>query len=379
MTGSRHGGRNPSDRPRGSEWSSAPRPLDSFRSIKTKLLALAAGTVTLSAFITWIGLQSDLGPSRTLPLAIAAGLVLTRLLAHGMTSPLREMTAATRAMAQGDYTRRVRATSRDEVGQLASAFNSMAEDLASVDEQRRELIANVSHELRTPIAALRAQLENMADGVVPADAESLGAALAQTERLGRLVASLLDLSRLEAGAVGLEMSDVEVQDLLNDAVNTAEMAAQASGRNVRWEVSTQPPDLRVSADAERLYQVISNLLDNAARHSPSGGTVRVQARYDIGTDEVVIDVADEGRGIDPADRERVFERFHLGSASATPGRDQPSTGGTGLGLAIARWAVTLHGGTIAVVDSDSGATLQVRLPAHRPAAAVATAASGVAG
>lgn len=350
------------------------RPLDPLASIKTKLFVLAAVTVTVSAFITWIGLELYFGPTRTLPIAIAAGLVLTQLLAHGMTSPLREMTAAARAMAQGDYTRRVRATSQDEVGQLAAAFNSMAEELAAVDEHRRELIANVSHELRTPLAALRAQLENMADGVVTADAHSLESALNQTERLSRLVASLLDLSRLEAGAVGLHRSDVGVQAFLDDLVATAEMAARAVGRHVSWEISTVPADLRVSADPDRLQQVISNLLDNAARHSPSGGTVRVRARYDAMSDEVVLDVADEGRGIDPADRERVFERFHLGSAPTGQGtRDAASTGGTGLGLAIARWAVTLHGGTIAAVDSGLGATLRVRLPAH-PRDAVAPGA-----
>jgi signal transduction histidine kinase len=355
------------------------RPLDWLRSIKVKLFLLAAVTVTVSAFITWIGLEAYFGPTRTLPIAIAAGLTLTQLLAHGMTSPLREMTAAVRAMAQGDYTRRVRATSRDEVGQLAAAFNSMAEELGSVDEHRRELIANVSHELRTPLAALRAQLENMADGVVPADADSLGTALAQTERLGRLVASLLDLSRLEAGAVGLDLSDLEVQDFLEEVVTTAEMAARSAGRDVRWEVATVPRDLRLQADPERLHQVISNLLDNAARHSPGGGTVRVVARYEAPSDEVVIDVSDEGRGIDPADRERVFERFHLGSApAAQSGRGAPTSGGTGLGLAIARWAVTLHGGTIAAVDSDRGATLRVRLPARSPAPQAATAPAGAA-
>ena len=356
------------------------RPLDALRSIKVKLFVLAAVTVTVSAFITWIGLEAYFGPTRTLPIAIAAGLILTQLLAHGMTSPLREMTAAAKAMSQGDYSRRVRATSRDEVGQLAAAFNSMAEELASVDEHRRELIANVSHELRTPLAALRAQLENMADGVVPADTDALGAALAQTERLGRLVASLLDLSRLEAGAVGLDLSELEVQDFLEDVVMTAGMAARSAGRDVRWEVSTSPEDLRVRADPERLHQVISNLLDNAARHSPGGGTVRVLARYEPQGDEVVIDVADEGRGIDPADRERVFERFHLGSAPAgSSGRGAPTSGGTGLGLAIARWAVTLHGGTIAAVDSGRGATLRVRLPAHRTAPRVAPTPVGTPG
>ena len=121
-----------------------------------------------------------------------------------MTSPLREMAAAASAMARGDYDRRVRATSRDEVGELARAFNAMAADLADVERMRRDLVANVSHELRTPIGALQALLENLADGVEPTDPAALRTALAQTERLGRLVEQLLDLSRLESGGLALE-------------------------------------------------------------------------------------------------------------------------------------------------------------------------------
>src|SRR6185436_790219 len=126
-------------------------------------------------------------PPITSAIAIGLALLSSQVLAHGMTRPLREMTAATRSMARGDYSRRVRATSRDEVGELAEAFNLMAADLAAADQHRRELIANVSHELRTPIAALQAVLENLVDGVAAAEPATLSTALAQTERLGRLV------------------------------------------------------------------------------------------------------------------------------------------------------------------------------------------------
>lgn len=364
MTGVRHARSRPSGPFTSGTGRLDLRPLDRVRSLRVKLGVLVAATVTVSAFITWAGLHASLGPTRTLPLAILVALVITQVLAHGMTAPLREMTAAARAMAQGDYSQRVRATSRDEVGQLAAAFNSMAEDLSSVDELRREMIANVSHELRTPVAALRAQLENMVDGVVEPDEETLGSALAQTERLARLVASLLDLSRLEAGAVGLDIAHLEVGPFLDEVVDGARPAAEAAGRDVRWEVSTTPEDLRVDADAERLHQVVRNLADNAARHSPVGGTVRLTATYDPSNDHLVLDVSDEGHGIAPEDRERVFERFHRGAAPAASGGQR--TSGTGLGLAIARWAVTLHGGTIAVVDRPGpGATLRVRLPAHQ--------------
>src|SRR5581483_3959786 len=136
---------------------------------------------------------------------------MVQLLARGMTSPLRDMAAGAREMAAGDYSRRVAASSRDEVGELARAFNVMAAELAETDRIRRDLIANVSHELRTPITALQAGLENLVDGVEPPGPEQLRTMLKQAERLGRLVTQLLDLSRLESGAIPLQRSAFEVR------------------------------------------------------------------------------------------------------------------------------------------------------------------------
>lgn len=170
-----------------------PRPLDPIRSIKLKLaiLLVGSGVVGYAYFAYRIGRI----PPNTTAIALGLALLTSQVLAHGMTSPLRDMTAAAGAMARGDYSRRIRATSRDEVGELGRAFNQMAADLAAADRQRRELIANVSHELRTPITALQGVLENLVDGVSPPDPARLRAALAQTERLSRLVTELLDLSR----------------------------------------------------------------------------------------------------------------------------------------------------------------------------------------
>ena len=340
------------------------RPLDHVRSIKTKLGVLVGATVTVSSLLVWAGLHNQIGPRYTLPAAIVVALVVTQVLARGMTSPLREMTSVARSMATGDYSRRVRATSSDEVGQLAHAFNRMADDLASVDRQRRELVANVSHELRTPVAALHAQLENLVDGVTAADAETLQAALEQTGRLGHLVSQLLDLSRLEAGAVPLEPSDLALQPFLDDAVRSARLVAEGAGRDVEFRLDVQPADLSVRADGPRLHQVVANLLDNASRHSPTGGTVEVLARP-TDREMLAIEVVDEGPGIAPTERERVFERFHRGPSSGGGGG---ADGGTGLGLAIARWAIGLHGGTIEVADPPSsdgtgrGCRIRVLLP-----------------
>jgi len=325
------------------------RPLDPLRSLKIKLGVLVAATCTTTAVAVWAGLHNELATRYTLPLSVLLALVVTQVLAHGMTSPLREMTAAAQAMARGDYSRRVQATSRDEVGELAFAFNRMAEDLGDVDRQRRELVANVSHELRTPVSALRAVLENLVDGVTTPDDATLRAALTQTERLGDLVTQLLDLSRVEAGAVPLRRDLVPLQEFLLTCVEEADLA----GRDVRYQVDVAPHSLRANADRDRLHQVVANLLDNAARHSPAGGTVTARARATVGG--VQLDVVDEGPGIDPRDRERVFDRFHRGGRSA-------QDGGTGLGLAIARWVVSLHGGSIRVVETDAGCDIRVTLP-----------------
>lgn len=336
------------------------RPLDRVRSIKVKLGLLVAVSVGTAVLATWALYRNGFGPRYTLPLAIIVALMITQVLARGMTSPLREMTAAAQLMTTGDYSTRVRATSHDEVGQLAVAFNRMAADLAEVDQQRRDLVANVSHELRTPVAALRATLENLVDGVSEPDPATLRMALSQTERLGDLVKELLDLSRLEAGAVPMHVHAVPLAVFLDNAIDEARMVSAGVNRDVRWDLAVDPEDLMVPADQARLHQVVFNLLDNAARHSPPGGVVRVSAHAEAAGETVVLEVSDEGPGIAPAERSRVFERFHRAGATGATG------GGTGLGLAIARWAVRLHGGTIHVADSMVGARIVVRLPADSP-------------
>ncbi|GAB2856126.1 signal transduction histidine kinase [Lentzea nigeriaca] len=320
-----------------------PRPLDSVRSIKLKLgiVIVVSGCVSFAYFRYVTGWL----PPRTTLIALALGLLTSQLLAHGMTSPLREMTSAARSMASGDYSRSVRATSSDEVGQLAEAFTVMAADLAAADRQRRELIANVSHELRTPISALQAVLENVVDGVAQADAATMKTALAQTERLGRLVTELLDLSKIDAGVLSLNRETLSVSSLVADVVAEAAVAAPTASFSI-----DVPGDLTVFADGERLHQVLVNLVDNAARHGPTEGLVSVSGSSCAGS--VVLEVRDEGPGIAPEDRSRIFERFTRG--------ERAGGGGTGLGLAIARWVVDLHGGTIAVVDP--GSCIRVTLP-----------------
>jgi two-component system sensor histidine kinase BaeS len=332
------------------------QPLARITSVKVKLGLLVAASVTVAAMVATVGRVGGVPVWLSMPVTILLALAITQLLAVGMTSPLRQMTAAAGRMATGDYAVRVTETSSDEVGDLARAFNTMARDLSTVDRQRRELVANVSHELRTPLAALCAVLENLVDGVAPRDPASLTAALDQAERTSHLVEDLLDLARVDAGQAPLIPEPVTLRPLLDDAVAEARML----GREVSYVVRVRPVDLAVRADPARLRQLVANLLDNASRHSPAGGAVAVTASRS--GDRYVLEVHDEGPGIAPADRDRVFEPF--GTLSGNDGG-----GSTGLGLAIARWVTDLHGGWIRFVDPEpgaDGARVQASLPLEPP-------------
>jgi signal transduction histidine kinase len=285
--------------------------------------------------------------------ALGAGiaLVIARWVARGMTQPLRDMAQAARRMEAGDYSQRVHTDSRDEVGQLAVAFNRMSSELESLERLRRDLVANVSHELKTPISALRAHLENLLDGVEHPDRETLQVMLTQSERLGRLVDELLELSRLESG-------DVPLEPLV--ALVLSEISVARSDRRVRLDDAV-PQDLPpVFADRERVHQVLFNLLDNAVRFTPTGGRVTVTASAHNGSIDVA--VVDTGPGIAAEHLPRVFERFYRVDASRS--RDD---GGTGIGLAIARSVVEAHGGRIwAESEPGKGSTFTFELPVARP-------------
>jgi signal transduction histidine kinase len=310
-------------------------PLDDFPSIKLKLGFVIAAAVAVTVFVFWVGIKIGIWPSVSGVVAAIVAMVLVWFLARGMTSPLREMAAAASEMAKGNYDRRVRSTARDEVGELARAFNRMAAELAETDRVRRDLVANVSHELRTPITSLQAVLENLVDGVTAPDPETFATMLTQVERLGRLVKQLLDLSRLESGAVPLERTEFRVEPLLTHAVREQQLHAP----EVTVSVSVDTPDLTADGDPERVHQVVANLLENAMRHTPRGGAVEVRAERCA--DGVTISVLDEGPGIPEADEARIFERFYRADSARAS-----SDGGAGLGLAIAQWIVDLHGGEI---------------------------------
>lgn len=330
------------------------RPLDFLSSIKLKLGVVIVAAVAVTVVVVLLGERAGLSPFLTGIAAAALALGVVQLLAHGMTRPLREMVSAARAMSRGEYERRVTATSRDEVGELGRAFNRMATDLAEVDRVRRDLVANVSHELRTPLGALRAMLENLVDGVESADSANLSAMLGHIERLGRLVEQLLDLSKLESGAVPLDRAPLRASALLERVATDWRQSARARG--VGLQLVVEPENLILNADEARLHQVVSNLVANAIRHAPAGTAVTVAARRN-GRGSF-LEVTDEGPGIPRAEAERVFERFYRSDHARSSG-----DGGSGLGLAIARWIVELHDGTIRTEErTPNGCRMIVELP-----------------
>lgn len=333
------------------------RPLDPLSSIKTKLgvVIVAAVGVTVLVLIAAVRMELPLWLGALVAGLLALGMV--QFLARGMTSPLREMARAAQAMGGGDHSQRVVATSRDEVGELARTFNRMAAELAEVERVRKDLIANVSHELRTPISALQAVLENLIDGIEPPEPEMLQTMLQQVERLGRLVTQLLDLSKLESGAMRLDNRPFELRPVIEQAARESSLnAAQTDGKNVQVAVSVDPPDLAIRGDAERVHQVLANLLDNALRHSPADGEVTVSAGAEDG--RARIEVTDEGPGMPEGEATRVFERFYRSDPSRTA-----AEGGSGLGLAIARWIVELHEGDIRAENrAPTGCRMTVHLP-----------------
>lgn len=327
-------------------------PLWRMRSIKEKFSIVIIAAIGMAVTTSQVGYA--LGwPIWVRPIVAATvSLVVVQFLARGMTRPLRAMTEAARSIAGGSSHEPIETSAVDEVGQLAAAFNSMVADLALADQQRRDLVANVSHELRTPIAGLKATLENLVDGVSEPSPELLRAMYGRIERLHRLVEDLLDLSRLEAGTIGLSMTEVGLRRLVSGAVD--ECLLDHTDAEVHIAIAD---DLVVPADSARLHQVVCNLVENALRHGR--GPVRISVIERARTVELT--VSDSGSGLPGVSTDQVFERFYRADAA------RANTGGTGLGLAIVRWITELHGGHVSASntgppDAPSGASFLITLP-----------------
>ena len=288
--------------------------------------------------------------------ALAAAGAVSAFLALRIVRPVRALAAGATRIAQGRYGDRVPVTGSDELALLASAFNDMALSLESSEQRRRELLSDVAHELRTPLATLDGYLEGVADGAVPADGETLAILRAATGRLKRLADDLARVSQAEERQLPLQIEPVAAAALVHAAEEAARPAFDAKG--VELEVDCEARLPTVNVDADRLGEVLANLLENALRHTPAGRRVVLSAHHRGVTLELA--VADEGEGIAAEHLERIFERFHRADA----GRSREH-GGTGIGLTIARALVDAHGGRIRA-ESDGanrGARFVVELPA----------------
>jgi signal transduction histidine kinase len=294
------------------------------------------------------------------PLATMTGVSLIRAARdHVFLDVLRESAAQPREIELGEQ-RVIFATATpvasDEIRTVLTLQDMTA--LRRAERARQDLIANVSHELRTPIAAALALAETLESGVDEPDqhARFSRQLTSEIERLGRIVDRLLRLSRLESRAEEFYLETVNIRELLSEAERRIAPVAERRSVEMRCEVDPGTPPAR--ADRERVLEVLANLIDNAIRHSPERGTVRLRAS---GLEEGVrIDVSDEGPGIAPQDRLRIFERFYTGDRSRGDGM------GTGLGLAIARHIVSRLGGEMWVSDEVPGATLSFTLPYPEP-------------
>jgi two-component system sensor histidine kinase BaeS len=292
--------------------------------------------------------------------AVALGFVLARR----ATAPARELTRAARALASGDRAERVDFHAKDELGDMAMAFNAMADTIEREDELRRSFGAEVAHELRTPLAILQTQVEGMQDGVVAGDEAALESLHEETLRLSRLVADLETLASADAAGFSLRKQEVSLRTLLEDAAT--EFHGPFSEEGVGLVTSLGDGNAHVDVDPTRIRQVVSNLLSNALKFTPSGGEVRLSSH--TRANEAVIRVSDTGLGIPPAEIPHVFDRFFRGSGVRA--------GGSGIGLAVARELVLAHDGSIEVESTVGvGTTFMIRLPATSSGRTVFTAAS----
>ncbi len=283
--------------------------------------------------------------------AAAASLLVSRRI----VGSLRYVLDATRRIAAGSYGERV-PVADDEIGELSEGFNAMARALEEAERRRVEVISDVSHELRTPLSTLRGYLESVMSGAVEPSEETLSLLYAETARMERLVRDLRQLSRAEAGQLSLNTTPISPEEVVNRAIGRMHPLFDEKGVGLATRSAGSPPP--VLADADRTIQVLTNLLDNALRHTPAGGKVTVEVRGGAGG--VAFGVVDTGEGIAPEHLPRVFERFYRAEKSRSR-----ASGGSGVGLSISRALVGAMGGDITAESPGAGrgATFRFTLPA----------------
>lgn len=291
------------------------------------------------------------------PLAIGLILLMAwvgRKIVIAITKPLSQMERVSYQMSKGDFTERIPITTNDEIGRLASAFNSMAHVLQKEDLQRKEFLANVSHELRTPLSYIKGYSEAILDGISKPGQQMKFIRLIHKEagRMQRLVHDLLDLAQLEGDLFPLNKQPTAFAQLIEDTLETYEQSLLEKEIFLKTELD---PDIISYVDEDRMRQVVHNVMDNAIRYTPEGGTISVVLLQQ--EKMCVLRISDTGNGIPPHHVQRLGERFYRVDKARSR-----QNGGTGLGLAIVKQIVEVHGGTLRITsEEDKGTTVAITL------------------
>jgi signal transduction histidine kinase len=298
----------------------------------------------VNRYLLWAGLASGV-----------VGVLMVSLVSRRLLSPMQALGHAARRLGGGDLTQRVPATGPTELVDLAGSFNAMAGSLQNAEEQRRNLVADVAHELRTPLSNIQGYLEAVKDGLLEPNEETIDTIYQQAVHLSQLVEDLRLLAQVEEGSLGLNIEPDSLPEVLRRSVEAFRARTEAEG--VELSIYTPADFPLVTMDRTRIAQVVANLLENAIRHTPSGGRVEVRLG-EAAIAKATVTVSDSGEGIPTQELPNIFERFHR----VDPSRAR-STGGAGLGLTIAKQLVEAHGGTIhAESDLGQGSRFVFELP-----------------
>ncbi len=291
--------------------------------------------------------------------AVVAGVVYSFILWRSLVIPLRQIAASSQRVANGRYGERVDVPHGlgEAITQMVTSFNLMAGVLEHIEETRMTLIGNVTHELRTPLTSLRGYVEGMEDGLFPPIQETFEVMEREIGRLNRLIEDIQTLSRVEAGAIRLEPQTFDLRELL--ALAAAQFQPQSQNRQIFLDMHTPPVPVPVLADRDRVVQILTNLIGNAMRYTPDGGTITLEITPDIENRQAALAVRDSGVGIPAESIPFVFERFYRVDTSRSR-----ESGGSGVGLTISRHLAWMMGGDLSVFSAgeNQGSTFTLFLP-----------------
>ncbi len=287
--------------------------------------------------------------------AVVIAVVLGFIVSNLITRPMRQLATSAHRIAAGDLTQRVEHNSDDEVGEVSVAFNTMAEQLEMKEKSRKQLLADVAHELRNPLSIVQGNLEAWLDGVITPSPDQIASVYDETVLLNRLVSDLRELSLAEAGQLKLRLERSNLVELINTEITVFNVRCQEKQVHLDADIDENMPEVNI--DQDRIRQVLHNLLENALRYSPVGGTIRVKAKPES-DGYINISVADEGSGIDLVDLPYIFDHFYKADRSR-----QRGYGGAGIGLALVKKYVELHSGRVWVESqAGNGSTFYFTVP-----------------